>query len=99
MKIVTYGEKHCYTEASPHASGSEVSEQGQGDANWQTNQVVESKVEYCSDLLSTRASNDTSKCTLHESVSIDNYDDKTCNSIFNENRIICIFIILPYLFE
>ena len=49
---ITYSKKHCYTEASPHASGSKVSEQGQGDANRQTNQVVETKVEYRSDLLS-----------------------------------------------
>ena len=93
--MATYSEKHCYREASPHASGSEVSEQGQGDANGQTNQVVESKVEYCSDLLSTRASNDTSKCALHELVSIDNYMMTKldyCNSVFNENRIIRTFI-------
>ena len=50
--MATYSEKHCYREASPHASGSEVSEQGQGDANGKTNQVVEDKIHYRSNLLS-----------------------------------------------
>ena len=44
MHEPTYSEEHCYTETCPHASGSKISEQGQGDANRQTNQIIESKV-------------------------------------------------------
>ena len=63
--MATHSEKHSYTEASPHASGSEISQQGQGDANRETNQVVENKVHYRSNLLPSRTSNDTSKGALH----------------------------------